>query len=563
MPDVRETILVETAQSGGLGFAQAVSRIKFALRWIVVATAGTPLRYVYLAIYRLHIWYALRILRRFPGTRAIYLSRSMAKGEITIGVSDIDMVIFGDWPEPERVELIVAARRLMALSPLYDSTLWQQVHTVTELRTLWESDYHFQSRFDQGRTQWKLAYGSDCVQSLPEIPRNRVAGAHYMDTRLWWMYFIASTFGKGPLSEDAIFRNSICYKAVTELLNIDAALQSGKVEYSRRQGLEFQISVSSGSSRDFLERMQRSARRRHLTFDGDIQEESLQFLLQVIERITSTVRLDSQAAVFRVDAVREEMLVSPSAEEHALVLVEHARRLWPGYRAAYLLPSLASFTMDDLLLLIEVDPTRIPCLAEIKELWRLHDRERRRLPQRVVLFLLLPEGAYQVEFENFIEVWRVLVSPAANPDIFTLLGRAEFLVHGEPRAMFRTPVWTDFANDLVNEELGVRRSAMANATPDAFPSSIEIVRNIYRHIQLEIIQRTAADGLPLIPLTPAAIERALLSFGLPEAPILNALRQAYESELNGDSVDVRAMIPEIMAFFSQLAGPGTESPMKL
>jgi hypothetical protein len=556
MADVRELILVETVGAGGLTFARAVSRFKFAIRWMVVATAGTPLRFLYRAIYRLHISYALRTLRRFPGTRAVYLSRSMAKGEITIGVSDIDMVILGEWPDQEREQLGLAVRKLMALSPLYDSTLWQQIHTVAELRTLWESDYHFQSRFEQGRTQWKLAYGNtDYVKTLPEIPPDRIAGAHYMDTRLWWLYFIASTFGEGPLAQDAIFRNSICYKIVTEIGNIASALETGIVEYSRGKGLAAQIASSKGANRDFLLRLQKSAGRRHLTFDGNIQEESFQFLLPLMEQITSQVTLQPHSPTFHVDAAPEEMLLTPAAQRHANILVEHVKDQWQGFRAAYLVPSIAStFAIDDLLLLIEVDPARLPSLGQIKDLGKLHVTGRASFRQRVVLFLLLPEGAYQLEFVNFLEVWRVLVCPEANPDIFTLISRPEFRLAGESATVFRKPIWSDFANDLVNEESGVRRSAMAHA-PAELPGSIEIIRNIYRHVQLDIIQRTAAGGHPVIPLTPAAIERALLSLGLPESPVLRALREAYESELNGISVDVLPLIPEIGAFLGQLADP--------
>jgi hypothetical protein len=556
MADVRELILVETVSAGGLTFARAVSRFKFAIRWMVVATAGTPLRFLYRAIYRLHISYALRTLRRFPGTRAVYLSRSMAKGEITIGVSDIDMVILGEWPDQEREQLGLAVRKLMALSPLYDSTLWQQIHTVAELRTLWESDYHFQSRFDQGRTQWKLAYGNtDYVKTLPEIPPDRVAGAHYMDTRLWWLYFIASTFGEGPLAQDPIFRNSICYKVVTEIGNIATALETGTVEYSRSKGLAAQIASSNGANRDFLLRLQKSAGRRHLKFDGNIQEEAFQFLLPLIEQMTSKLALQPHSPTFHVDAAPEELLLTPAAQRHANILVEHAKDQWKCFRAAYLVPSIAStFAIDDLLLLIEVDPARLPSLGQIKDLGKLHVTGRASFRQRVVLFLLLPEGAYQLEFVNFLEVWRVLVCPEANPDVFTLISRPEFRLAGESATVFRKPIWSDFANDLVNEESGVRRSAMAHA-PAELPSSIEIIRNVYRHLQLDIIQRTAAGGRPVIPLTPAAIERALLSLGLPESPVLRALREAYESELNGISVDVLPLIPEIGAFLGQLADP--------
>jgi hypothetical protein len=120
----------------------------------------------------------------------------MATGNIDIGVSDIDMVMVGEWPEEEQIRLMRALGILSAISPLYDAGLWQQVHCADTLRNLWETDYFFQSRFDEGRTQWKLAYGSNIVAGLPPVPLERVGGGYYMEARNWWLHFVASMFAR-------------------------------------------------------------------------------------------------------------------------------------------------------------------------------------------------------------------------------------------------------------------------------------------------------------------------------------------------------------------------------
>src|SRR6202034_689416 len=81
MADIREDVLLDFIQAGASRqkFIPSVGlQVKSALRTLVVATAGSPLRHVYRAIYRAHLAYALRQLRKLPGLHSIYLTRGMA-----------------------------------------------------------------------------------------------------------------------------------------------------------------------------------------------------------------------------------------------------------------------------------------------------------------------------------------------------------------------------------------------------------------------------------------------------------------------------------------------------
>jgi hypothetical protein len=278
-------MLLMPGETGQFRWGKLLSGAKLALRWVVVATAGTPLSHLYRAVYRWHVWYAIRVAKKFTGTRAVYITRSMATGTITMGISDIDMAIVGEWPEEEQIRLMRSLGALTAISPLYDSGLWQQVYTEENLRDLWETDYFFQSRFNEGRSQWKLAHGTDVIASLPAVPPDRLGGGHYMEVRSWWLHFIASTFGSGPTAQDALFRNSIAYKAVTAITTIGRAISTGSVAEPRQTSLRLAIEESTGSTRDFLEKLEQSARSRHLRFRGNIQEDSLRFLLPVLDQI--------------------------------------------------------------------------------------------------------------------------------------------------------------------------------------------------------------------------------------------------------------------------------------
>jgi hypothetical protein len=544
-------MLLMPGETGRFRWGRFLSGAKLALRWVVVVTAGTPLSHLYRAVYRLHVWVAVRAAKKFPGTQAVYITRSMATGTITIGISDIDMVIVGRWPEEEQIRLMRSLGALTAISPLYDSGLWQQAYAVENLRDLWETDYFFQSRFNEGRSQWKLTYGTDVIASLPPVPQDRLGGGFYMEVRSWWLHFIASTFGSGPTAQDAIFRNSIAYKAVTEIAAIARAVNTGSIAESRQTSLRMTIEESAGSARDFLERLEQSARSRHLGFEGDIQEDSLRFLLPMLDQIHA--RLGEMASFdaigsFRLDAHAEEVLRTPPAISHAHRLIDHVKDRWPGYRGAYLAPSAACFALDDLLLLINVNPGELPSLSQMRELCGLHAAGRESLRQRISIYLLLPAGGCQLEFITFTEMWRVMVFPPSTPDLFTLIQRPEFRIDGESATLLRAPAWSRFASDLAIEERNVRRSVLNKVTPDVFPSSIEIIRNVYRHLQLEVLTRTTTFAL-----SPAAVQRELESLDLSDDSVLSELRDAYTRELQGETTNVRPLIPRIISFLKKFS----------
>jgi hypothetical protein len=583
-------MLLVPGDPGRFRWGRFFSRAKVWLRWVVVATARTPLKHFYGWVYWAHVRGAVRVAKGFAGTACVYSTRSVGKGDIAFGVSDVDMVVIGDWPEEEQIRLMRRLGTLAALSPLYDSGLWQQVHNRASFRNLWETDYFFQSRFDEGLRQWKLEYGTDVAASLPAVPDERRGGCYYMEVRSWWLHFIASAFGEGPTAQDPIFRNSIAYKSVTEILEIEHLLDGGSPAASRRDALRGYISRSSGRDRDFLEsakgadarrqgrgerveafggaldtepvlpdfleRLEDSARKNHLSFCGDVQAESLRLLLPALDQIhAKLINLPGFQSVgeFTVDADPAEVLRAPESIAYARRLIQGHAAHWPAYRAAYLAPSANCFAMDNLLLLIELNPAAdLPSFLELRELCALHFRSRPAAPQPIALYLLLSSGAVQLEFVNFTEMWRVLLFPPSSPDVFTLIKRPEFVIDGVPCQSNTTPVWSQFAYDVALEELNVRRSVLSKVTPDVFPSPIEILRNVWRHLQLEALLRTADRGSALLPLSPASVRRQLSALGLSDDRLLVALEEAYRSELQAQPSNVRALIPEIINYLKSL-----------
>jgi hypothetical protein len=564
MPDLRETELLNQIKKsrGDTNAARRPGlRLKSLSQRFVVATSQSPLRVVYLAIYRWHVSYAVRMLRAFPGLHSIYVTRSMAIQQIQPGVSDIDLSIYGDWTEEQLAPVRAAVQRLSRWSPLFDRNLAQSTQTLNEAQTLYATDYYFRHRLDEGRTEWKLLYGHDLFALLPPRDVGRAAGGYYMDLRLWWSNFIKTAFAFGPMADDEVFRISIPYKVAAHLLNAQNVLAGGPPQSSRRDIMQAALQTRDGAQRQFLERLVQSAATGHRGFAGDILEESLPFLLETFEaihariRATSAFGLGSTGGAVRIDGSATELLVSPSARSYAQQVQELVKSTWTGYRSSYLISSMSFFNLDDLVLLLEVDAGRLPTVAQIRQLCRYALDHAGSLPQRVALFLLLPEGAYQLELVSSIEQWHHTLCPSANPEVFAFLDRPEFLLDGEPRPSAVAPVWSRFANDLVDEEISIRRAALGKIAATGNIASLDLLRNLWRHLQLEIVQRSAREGVAILPMTVAAVERNLDRLGIgqnsiAQGSIFARLREAYESEIQGRAVDIRPLLPELMGLFA-------------
>lgn len=562
MPDLREIMLLDKMGSRLFGLPalfRMSSESRLRLRRAVVISAGfPPLNWIYEWIYKAHIWYAVRVLKHLPNTLAIYIARGVALGEIVSGVSDVDLVVLGDWTEEQHGLAMTALRRLSNLSPLYDAMLWQHAHSLANFRNLYETDLYWQCRFDQGRTHWKPVYGDDIVAALPRPSAERMAGGYYMDVRNWWDNCRATLVGSGVVARDRIFRNSIAYKAVGELLNASAMLSGDAPETSRRAAIRGAVLSANGQHRVFLERLERTAASRFLRYEGDVREDTFQFLLPLLEDIHAKL---SGAEMFRplsgatmiVDCPALEVLRSKAAESHARRIVDYVKNRWTGYRGAHLVPSVSFFNFDDLMLLIRLDPADLPSAEQVRELCEFHAASRP--PQRIALLLLLRNGAYQVETESMLELWHLLICPPANPDVFALLADPAFVLDGGVAAPAKAPCWTLFAQFLVEEELAVRRAAMSRARGDRSMPALELIRNLWRQLQLEAIDRSALAGHVVIPLTPQAVMRGLERLGAPPSEALDAFRAAYEAALDGVETDVGPLLPEIMSSFSELHQP--------
>jgi hypothetical protein len=562
MADIRETVLLDHMDTGRFrkrSSSGLSSILKKSIRSFVVFTGGTPLSSLYHAIYRAHVHHAVRTLKKLPGIHSIYITGGMAVDELQPGISDIDLTVNGVWSEAEQTQVIDTLKKLSGQSPLYDTLLSQCTQSLETLQSLYATDFYFQYLFDRGRSRWKLLYGEDIFSTLPSVPEDRAGGGYYMELRTWWCYFIKSAFGRGPTATDELFRNSIPFKAVAGVLMSKAFFDGEPPVKSRRIIMAQALERATGTDRDLIERLIASSETRHRHFSGDIQQEAYEYLIQQMETIHAELPSNSsfQAVDLQgvhIDGSASEMMIASTARAFIDAVVERVKKHWTGYRSAYLVPSLSFFYPDDLVLLLEVQPCQLPNVKQIRDLCDFALESAKSLNQRVALYLLLPHAAYQLEIVSVVELWHHTLCRPANPEVFAFLHRPEFVIDGAPRPKSIAPIWTRFAAALVDEEINIRRAAFSKAATGAQDiPSMELLRNLWRQLQLEIVQRSKERGFAVLPMTIPSIQRMLGHFGVPAGTILDELREAYQSELNGTSVDIRPLIPQLMALFAGFA----------
>jgi hypothetical protein len=469
------------------------------------------------------------------------------------GVSDIDLMVIGEWSDGGHAHVVKEIGRLAAISPIYDSTSTLQVHTPQSLRTMFDGDYFFQFRLDQARQCSRLIYGAPLLETLPSVPEVKVRGGYYMETRVWWMQFATTAFGDGPTSGDAIFRNSVAQKAVAAVLNMEAAMAGAAVEHSRLKSAEAGMKRLAPAERGIVEQLQESWRSRYLRHSGDALDGALQVLLNRIEHIHTLLPEGDPfkplpGKSLTVDAPFDEVFRSEAALAYASAATDHAKRNWPGYRNAFLLPRTSFGGIDDLQLLLEIDPASPPSADQIRAICHLPGASN--LQQRVALYLLYPNGAYLLDRKDRLEFWHVIESPASNPEIFNLLSRAEFVADGSARDQAFYP-WTLFAATLAEDEMVLRQTAAAKAmAAGGSPKPLTMLRGFWRQLQLQVMKKSTATDTVYVPMTPGAILRGMRAYGMPDLPILHDLKEAYEQELAGKPSRALNLIPQAGAFFS-------------
>jgi hypothetical protein len=497
---------------------------KALLRRLIVATSVPPIASLYCAIYRFLIRFAVWRLRRFDPIRAIYLRRGLASGEGIPGISDIDLAAVGEWDAGTQNRILEFWTRLARFCPLYDPTLG--VYTPESLALLFATDPFLRHRLAEGQRRWKLLFGEDCLGRLGTLSEAEASAGYESEIRLWWTYFARWAFSIREDPSDRVLLNSLCYKVVAESLRMERGLRGVPVPESRRQAIAEALADSVGEQAAFLSRLVESAKRRHLSYRGDVVEDLESFLPPFLEQCYRQLALRSgwQAAAgvkVRVDSPEQERL-HPRAAIASLVR-DSAGPQW----AQISVVCGTAFAMDELVLLFEPSQDVLPSAAELRRLARVCAEKLGGRRSRLSLYLRLPSVALQFYALDYFRGWQAILSPMCHPDIFS---------ECEPGP------WTAPGAAFIRQE----RLLLAQILDDPVlykANDLDFLRMVWKFLELVVAERSAAGGEAVLAQTPEAVLRGLRLIGAPDAPFLESFAAAYRRELAGAGAGIGKDIP--------------------
>lgn len=542
MADIRELIILNFGLIK-LGKATTVSRLlgaaRMRLRRAVILTGKLPVfRSLYKAAYHAHIAVMRRLAISFKGTLAIYVTAGIGRGEIRPGVSDIDFVIFGQWPEKKQLRLLTVMAVVVLLMPLFDRESLGSIVTWEDFSRMNDSDLLLAYHYASAKRNWKLLWGEDLIQRLPDLSEERRAAASYQEMRRWWGTFISMAVGEGITARDEVFRNSLSFKAVSDVLRAEM-IARGEIPPKRRTEL-LQRGLAEGDG-ELVTRLLASEAKTFVAIEGDPREYAGRWLLQRMECVHTTI-LDAPSfahrGAVRVQGDAAELLISDQTRAHIEGVRRRAAEAGLAEKA-YLVPSASFLQPDSLALLLEVDREQLPSMADLRTLLAPHFEVAPKLPQRVAVYLLLEHGAFLLDFLFGLEVSSTILMPQANPDVFSLLSRPEFSLTGNPRAPVRDLRWSRASQENMEEELHARLGAHVRYGMASRPSDLENLRNFWRLLQLLIMERQQ-DGIVNLPVTLPAVCRAVTDL-LPEIAeelvlLLDAMHNAAENTAKSDPI---------------------------
>ena len=515
--------------------------------------------FLYRAYYALVTRLAVRLFTRYPAVQAVYLRRGGGLDAILPWVSDLDFaVVVSGMGAGEREALLSAYRKFATAAVVADEFL--EVLDESELPQQHEIPRR-QYRLLEGKATWRLLHGRDCLADLPAMPLEKVSSGLFHEVKVWWTIFSWQLLQGRAGWDDPVQQNSVCYKVVAEILRADLALSQGVLTFRKPEALARIKPALSPAERSLVGRLESSARERFRIRRAGLVEATKDFLVTYLDRFAA--RLSSLPCAVsepgvsqRLDHAVEERFPHTAERAHVGRLLESVRSCWgDACRGAYLVPS-ACTDLDELLLLIEVDPASVPPAGQLMSLCRLQHEAQPRLRSRIHLYLLLPHVALQIDADYLHRGWQAILCPAEHPEVFGLLAAPGTALEGGGRAGPVQGAWPPLAREFLRDRLRARREKLRE--PGVTGSdALGFLRLFWKVLQLELILRSAGRRRVQYPLTLAAIERAAYTEGVPLPVCLAALRKAYESALEGGSHDFTPLLPAAVAYLKEvLARPG-------
>lgn len=521
----------------------------------MLATSFPPLLQLYRTAYHLVTAITVRMFRRYGAIRAIYLRRGGARGEILPLVSDIDFaVIVESMSAAEKTDLFDEYENLVRWTTLLDKSL--EVYDEADFFEVFNSNEYARFRFTEGKKTWKLVYGRDYVRELPDLSPGEMAGGFFTEIKVWWALFAWRFFQARKYNDETVTRNNVCYKTVSEVLRMDVALHHDDLPLSRAGALEKAIPFLSEETLPFVHSIKSIPANRYREKHHGIVDKTMGFLLAHLDQFYMRLTSHALAAPLAdarqfIDYDRSESHWGEREQSFLDRVVSFVHENWKCPTSSVRAAPGAYFNVDELLLMIEIDPKLIPTVDEVTRLNLALQDAPPMLRERIRIYLLLPHAAFEIGPDDLMKSWQTILFQPCNPDIFDLLDRKDALIDGNAGAAAPGPSWTALVEHFFDEEKTLFYELLDD--PAVYKlCGLDFCRIFWKTSQLVILNRSAARGSILYPMTPPAISRALSAEGIAVPDALLALDPIYREELRGSARDVGEFIPAAMHYLREI-----------
>lgn len=417
------------------------------LRFFIVLTAVGPIASFYRLLYCFIAKLAIASFKRQDGLIALYLCRGLSKNQSTIvpGVSDIDFIII----VKDGIEHVNEANRLLnqwsartfGVIEYYSAA----VVTKSDFLSTWQTNPVRRFRLLEGQSTWTLATGTDVVNQLPALSELNKREAYYAELNYWWVRFVAMCFHDKAFIEEKLLRNSLCYKAVTEVSNLQHALQTGELVLHRERAFDREQG-------NLFQRVERQRKSRYLKRDGELVTDVLNYMMNTISDVWSDFSkqsfLTTHGKIVQ-NVISDEQSLTDSQQE---TMLEKIRK---GFleKTGFLEKSDFSEKLDavdlnmeivrsvwwqfDEYLLVVTLPAEFRVNAEtITSLIEITREQTVRFP-RCFLYLRVGDVLFPLTPEIPKDFYRGVITSATIPDVLLQLGA-------------KTAQWTNWSGLLIN-----------------------------------------------------------------------------------------------------------------
>jgi hypothetical protein len=404
-------------------------------------------------------------------------------------------------------------------------------HT-TALQEIYEARARYHHYWAVGQREWRLLYGEDLLASLTVRSGEALHLGLLCTISTYCWPLINTLWSRAAPNPDRVLAASVCYRIAASLLQLELELLEDRPTEGRAKTLAAAREARPEEGA-FLGELERLDAARFLREEPGLEDRTVAFLLRRLNEIMRRLPEGSFAtpAPGLPRAVRHEPdgsldEVALSAAEAAFVdrVVGTVRAGWPGYRAAYLAPTVYH-SIGDLVLALEIDADRPPSAALLGALREQVRAEHPPGVRRTLLYLLLPAGAVHVGIHALPGRVERLLQPAVTPDFFALVQRPELRLDGQSSPPEPPPYFTPAALHFLREPLW--RLEHPNWAPGREePERRDLAARFWKRVQVALVERSLASTAVRYPVTPAAIERALAATGRMLPGTLAPLRDA-------------------------------------